>query len=238
MKLRRTIYFLAYLAAAVLAIIILAMSPKASHTISPLRPVILATGIIFIIPGFFLLFSSIFTRADARGEVVKKPWYVTTMGLLAMVWGIACLIAPDQFTANLPITLGISLLIIGATQLVWITRVRKAVKSSAWVYIVPFIIIAIGIVDLLWLPHYGNTGDNNTAACLISGIGALIWAINGIISLFPKKTTVVEEVPAATAAAIEDKTPATAEAEKEKETTAKADESGTESKGDGEAAQK
>lgn len=180
---KKTVYFITYVVVAVIGLLLLIFNHQALETRAlavVLHDIIIAGGIIFIIPGIVMLAMSLKPKHDEMGNVITRPWFSTLIGVLALIWGITMICMPDGFIGNLNITLGISLILAGVAQMIWIV---KSSSSTFFRFIVPSAVIAIGIVLLSVLNHYPDNGQSAQMACIISGITFMVWGVNGIVAL-------------------------------------------------------
>lgn len=182
---KKTVYFLAYTAILVIAILLLIFSGEILSSPDPkdIRNTVLGAGILFIVIGaiFFMIYV---IRTDAAGEQIKtRPWYYTGAALLSILWGLALAIFTGPMTSILAITLGVSLILLGLSQIIWISSTAKKSGVSAWWIIVPVIAVAAGVVDLILIYDSTNADKSGYTATLLSGIVLLCVAINGYISL-------------------------------------------------------
>ncbi|MDE7437219.1 MAG: DUF308 domain-containing protein [Muribaculaceae bacterium] len=187
---RKVIYAIVYLAALIIGSVLLIFNHQAVENTQPtLHPVMIAAGIIFVIPGLYLLIASLIPHKDANGVVISRPWISTVMGIIALIWGVLILIMPGGLLGYLNITLGVSLIIAGLAQITWIIKGRKANGAPIWLYIIPLLVIAAGVWVLLLKTDYQNPGREIIQGCIISGIALVVWAINGFGSLPRRKKT-------------------------------------------------
>jgi len=182
---RKTIYSLCYLAGAAVGIMLCIfnyMTLKPDHPI--LTYLMIATGIIFIIPGIAQLISSLHPKRDTSGNIVERRWYSTIIAVLALLWGISILCMPDGFVGNLSITIGVSVILAGIAQIVWIVR---SAGSTFLRFIIPLLTIAAGITAITIFNHYPDHGHSAQTACILCGITLVVWAGNGFMALRPKR---------------------------------------------------
>lgn len=184
---RKFVYALSYVAAVVFGILLLIFNHQAMVPDDRiLRSVILGAGILFIIPGLLLLIASLKPKKNENGEIVAKPWYPTAIAITSLIWGLMMICMPKGFIGNLNITLGVSLIIVSLAQLLWIIRDRKINGAPFWLYIIPCVMICVGIIVIL-IPHdFQNPGQDMATGCIISGIAYVLWAANGFMAL-PKR---------------------------------------------------
>lgn len=216
---KKLIYFLVYLAAAIAGALLLIFNHQSVEAAKPiLHTLIIGAGIVFVVPGIYQLIASMRPKRNAAGIIVSRPWFSTAMGIASLIWGILMLCMPDGFLGNLNITLGVSLIIAGLAQIVWIVKGRRTNGAPIWLYIIPFIVIAVGVITLMLKRDFQNPGHDQIVGCIISGIALLVWAVNGFLSL-PRRIRTLEDIERETRKLAEDK----AKAAKEEAKAAKED---------------
>lgn len=187
---RKVIYAIVYLAALIIGSVLLIFNHQAVENAQPtLHPVIIAAGIIFVIPGLYLLIASLIPHKDSNGVIISRPWISTVMGIIALVWGVLILCMPGGFLGYFNITLGVSLILAGLAQITWIVKGRKVNGAPVWLYLIPLLTIAAGVWVLLLKKDYQDPGREIINGCIIAGITLIIWAINGFGSLPRRKKT-------------------------------------------------
>lgn len=189
---KKIVYALSYVAAVVFGILLLIFNHQAMISDDQiLRNVIVGAGILFIVPGLLLLIASLKPKRNSQGEIVSRPWYPTAIAIAALIWGLMMICMPKGFLGNLNITVGVSLIIVSLAQLLWIIRDRKINGAPFWLYIIPAVLVCVGVIIIL-IPHdFQNPGQDKATGCIVSGIAYIFWAVNGFISL-PKRTKVVD----------------------------------------------
>lgn len=181
---RRFLYFLVYLATAVAGIVLLIFNSQAAQEVRPvLHPLAIGTGVIFVIPGIYFLISSMRPKRDAAGFIISRPILSTAMGVVSLIWGILILCMPNGVFGSFNITLGVSIIIAGLTQLKWIITNRHRNSTSVWGYIIPILAVAIGVFLLLIQTDFQNPKQDLIVGCIISGITLIACAVNGFFSL-------------------------------------------------------
>ncbi len=216
---KKLIYFLVYLAAAVAGVLLLIFNQQSVEDAKPiLHPLIIGAGIVFVVPGIYQLIASMRPKRNAAGIIVSRPWFSTAMGIASLIWGILMLCMPGGFLGNLNITLGVSLIIAGLAQIVWIVKGRRTNGAPIWLYIIPLLVIAVGVIVLMLKRDFQNPGHDQLVGCIISGITLVVWAVNGFLSL-PRRIRTLEDIERESRKLAEDK----AKAAKEEAKSAKED---------------
>ncbi len=185
---KKIVFYLCYLAALVIGILFLVFSgaSRAAEAPDSIKGLMIATGIILIIPGFVVLLKSLMPKRDAAGNVVTRPWYTTAISIACLAWGIMLLCIPSMYN-TLSTTLGITLILAGFGQMVFIVNSSRPYGLSLAWYIVPICMICVGVIDMTLINDYSNVGDSNCTTAIISGIMLILFAANGFVSVGRRK---------------------------------------------------
>lgn len=187
---RKVIYAIAYICAIAIGLGMLIFNQQVIEDTQPvIRPVIIAAGILFVIPGVYFLLSSLRTKRDVNGNPESRPWFSTITGAIALIWGIILLCFPSGFLNNMNISFGVSLIIVAIAQVVWIIQGIRTNGAPAWLYIIPIIVIAAGVFVIIMPRDYQNPGVETVKGCIITGAALILWAINGFMSLPRRRKT-------------------------------------------------
>ncbi|MDD6356728.1 MAG: DUF308 domain-containing protein [Bacteroidales bacterium] len=137
------------------------------------RYLVIATGILFILPSVISFLISLFSRN-------KRFPFEGIGSLLLGVWFIAM---PDMFANLLMYILGGILIIAGAHQTISLLIARKWTPVSLFFYITPILILAAGIIVVC------NPESIRNFVFLIIGILCLIYAASELLNaiLFLRK---------------------------------------------------
>lgn len=181
---KKSSYLLASIAAIVIGVLLLIFNHQAYEVNeSVLKGVVLATGIIFTVPGFVLLIASFKPKRDADGNIEPKPWYVTAVAIATLTWGIFMICMPAGFLGNLNVTLGVSLVIAGLAQMMWFAVNKIVFRSGALIYALPVIAVGAGIIVCTLPNDYSAAGQSGAVGCIVSGIVAVLWGLNTFFAL-------------------------------------------------------
>lgn len=185
---KKVTFLITYIAALVIGVLFLVFAGEADAPIvnGTIHGMMIAVGIILIIPGFVALIKSMKPRRDPNGVIKTIPWYITACSIASLAWGIMLLCIPS-LSDYLSITLGITLIIAALGQVIFIVLASRPYGASLAWYIVPLCVLCTGIIDITLINDYANRGDSNTTACILSGILLLLWAANGLLSLNYRK---------------------------------------------------
>lgn len=187
---KKVLYACSYIAALVIGVLMLIFNYQALNSDQPvLRALVIASGVLFIVPAVILLLASLSPKRDDKGEIIKRPWFTTVIAVLALIWGILMICMPSGLLGNLNITLGISLILVGIAQVIWII---KSKESTFWRFIIPILSVCVGIITLTLLNNYPDAGNSAQWAAIVSGLTLVLWGINGFASLRSKRILAVE----------------------------------------------
>lgn len=190
---KKVIYFITYLAILAAGIFLLIFSSQAALENQPsLRALIVAGGIIFVVPGLAQLIANLRPYRNKYGVIVPRPWYGTAMGIAALIWGVFMLCMPGGFLGNLNITLGVSLILASLAQITFIIKGRKTNGAPLWLYIIPLLTICTGVITLLLKEDFQNPGHDKVVGCIITGLSLIVLAVNGFLALPRRKFTAEE----------------------------------------------
>lgn len=131
-----------------------------------------AVGLMFVLPSLFVLCSGI-----GRKETMPPGTILVAVG--GLIFGLLMCIFPSAFAGFFVYVFAALLIIMGVLQLVDISSWSKVVKMSYYVYIIPILLIATGIVILCT-----TLRDINTVVVLITGIALIASSLNTFIEYF------------------------------------------------------
>lgn len=196
---KKATYFIVYLAALVIGILLLIgnQAPMEETIPASMRGIVIASGIVFIFGGAVNLVYSMRPKYDAEGVMVSRPWYLTVMAIAALFWGILLVCLSGSFTYNFAVTSGVSLILAGLASVMWIVGARRPYGAAGWWYIAPLCTIGAGIIDITLINDYANLAQSSSTAAILSGILLLCLGVNGFISLNSRKRveeSVIESV--------------------------------------------
>ncbi|MDE6409706.1 MAG: DUF308 domain-containing protein [Muribaculaceae bacterium] len=182
---KKTLFFICYVVGMLIGVMLLIFNYETmNRDQAMLQYTMIAAGVIFIIPGIFQLIASLSPKKDENGNILPRKWYSTVVAIIALLWGIYILIMPLGYKDNLSISLGVSLILAGLAQAVWIV---KTSESTFLRFIVPAVTVVVGILVCSVLNHYPDNGKSAQIGAIISGVMLLIWGVNGFFSLRSKR---------------------------------------------------
>lgn len=193
---KKTTYFIVSLAAVVLGLLLLIcnQAPLGEAFPGGIRGIVIAAGVLFIFGGVVNFIYSMRPRYNAEGVMQTRPWYLTAMSIAAMFWGILLVCLSATFTYTLAVTAGVSLILAGLAQWIYIYSQREPNGAAGWWYVIPFCTIGAGIVDVTLINDYNNLAQSSSTAAILSGILLLCLGVNGFISLNSRKRIAKEVV--------------------------------------------
>lgn len=173
------------------------------HTLDVFTGLIIALGIIFIIPGIINIatLSSIKQEELDNKKSSQPSRFHVVCGLISavgsVIMGISMIGWTELFIKFLPLIFGSILIFGGCFHACAMGMAFRPIRLPLWLYIFPVILIALGasiifIDKATLLPHH---------IVLMTGIGFIIFAINAFIEMWltrkvksPTKKTVEAEV--------------------------------------------
>lgn len=144
-----------------------------------INSLLLVTGLLFLIPGVLNLLLLIDRRgrnADNKGSGMKiaTGWISTAA---AIILGAMIVITPQSFKAEFMFIIG-ALLVLFAVTLIYVMAVNlKAVNLPLWMYALPVLVLADGIVIACL-----KGGHDNTVA-LLMGLGLMVVPVSFFMTL-------------------------------------------------------
>lgn len=167
-------YLLTYLSSLVIGILLLVF-----HTESSLfEGIVIAIGILFIIPSAIMLVGSFISRKDADGNPLPRPWLEIISGILGLILGIWMAAAPAFFISFTVYTLGAILIILGLAGLVFLIVGSRPGTANPWWYITPVLTVLAGVVICVC----GPTAVAGFAV-ILTGCMLICYAVNGLAAL-------------------------------------------------------
>ncbi|MDE6027146.1 MAG: hypothetical protein K2G23_03670, partial [Muribaculaceae bacterium] len=170
---KKVIYFICYVVGMLIGVSLLIFNYEAmDREPTVLRYTLMIAGILFIIPAVIQLIGSLIPKKDENGNILPHKWYTTVVAILGLLWGIYMLIFPLGYNNNLSVTLGVSLILVGLAQGVWIIRTSE---STFLRFIVPLVTVVVGILVFTVFNSFPDNGKSAQTGAIISGIMLLIW---------------------------------------------------------------
>ena len=156
------------------------------HSFDVFTSLIIAMGIVFIVPGIINIASLSTTRQENRNKekVTIGSRFQTICGLISgvgsVIMGISMIGWSELFLKFLPIIFGTILILGGRFHACAMGMAFRPIRLPLWLYILPILLVALGLsiifVDkAILLPCH---------IVLMTGIGLVIFAINAFIELW------------------------------------------------------
>lgn len=156
------------------------------HSFDVFTSLIIAMGIVFIVPGIINIASLSTTRQENRNKakVTIGSRFQTICGLISgvgsVIMGISMIGWSELFLKFLPMIFGTILILGGCFHACAMGMAFRPIRLPLWLYILPILLVALGLsiifVDkAILLPCH---------IVLMTGIGLVIFAINAFIELW------------------------------------------------------
>ena len=150
-----------------------------------LQWIVMAVGLMLVIPGAYSFISAIARRSHVQGEYsAASSTIVASLGALAL--GIWMLVTPAFFVGLLAYIFGAILFLYGIFHIVVIRFWSSPYVLPWWFYVIPVLMIVAGVVILC-----SSVRDMDSAVVLIMGISLVASSINSVlehVSTHPSRT--------------------------------------------------
>lgn len=173
---KKTASLIAYVAALVIGIILLALYNN--EQINLLQGVVVAMGVLITVPSALMFINCFIGHKDEYGNRVFPSWYTVIVAVAGLILGVWMLCKPGWFEVWMVYTLGVILILVGASQIVFIYNASKPYGANPWWYCIPLAVLVGGFI----ICFIGPKGVN-TWATLTTGILLIVYAANGLASL-------------------------------------------------------
>lgn len=142
------------------------------------RSIVLLCGLAFVVPAVLSLLSTFFTGKNSRrGSAMRIIQMVCGVGGLGL--GLCIMLMPDVFRPLLFYPFGALMIVGGLFQVFQLSNRNRPTNYPGWLYVVPILVLAAGIVTLCLPALHGESAERWLV--LVSGIAALLFGINGIM---------------------------------------------------------
>lgn len=131
--------------------------------------IVIILGIMFILPGAYMLVS----QAGARKENRSTGSMITAVGCICL--GVCLCVIPGVFVSVLIYLFAFTLIFIGVAQMVQIADF----KLPMGYYIVPVLVAVTGLIMV-----FAGAEKDASAIVLITGIALLLYSINMLVEYF------------------------------------------------------
>ncbi len=133
---------------------------------------VITVGILFLIPGIIALIGYLSSKPKQSGA--RFP----IEGIGSILFGLWLIVMPDFFANILMYVLGFILILAGIWQLASLNIARKQMKVPGGFFIVPFLILLMGVIVIFFPADVRNT------TFIIIGITCLVYSINELVNYF------------------------------------------------------
>lgn len=146
---------------------------------------IMVLGWLFVIPGVL----SMFAYVRHRGEGFRFGWS-QFLGIGSILFGLCLIVNPLFFEKSLMYALGIILSYAGLSEIIQLTAARQWAHVSGGFYVVPVLIMLVGIFILF------NPIESANIPFIILGVGCMVYGISDLINVikFRKRNEDIQEV--------------------------------------------
>lgn len=131
--------------------------------------IVIALGVMFILPGAFLLLSQLMTDSSRR----SGSSIVAAVGCLCL--GVILCVIPDVFVNILIYLFAFILIVGGIAQLVSLSNF----KMPAGLYIIPALVAITGVVMI-----FAGAEKDASVIVLVTGIAMVLYSINSFVEYF------------------------------------------------------
>lgn len=138
---------------------------------------VIAIGVLFIIPGFISLVSYFTQRNRIEEEVIPSP-ILPVSGIGSLLFGLWLVIMPSFFGDMIVFLLGFVLVLGGVQQVNTLLVARKWMSVPGKAYIIPVLLMLAGVTAL-----FNPTGVRETTFLLI-GVSSLIYFCSELFNWF------------------------------------------------------
>lgn len=135
--------------------------------------IIIAIGVVFLASGLIAILSHL-----AQSSKKERKYSFPLDGLGGFLLGLMLIIMPNFFAKIFTYILGFILLLGGVQQVASLTSARRWIRVPIGFYIVPFLILIVGLLSL-----FNPMGVQETALIII-GIASMVYAISELINWF------------------------------------------------------
>lgn len=149
---------------------------------------VMTIGVLFLLPGLLGLFSYLAYAKKRAQQGIKNTFPIVALG--STLFGLWLIIMPAFFVGILMYVLGVLLVLAGLNQLVNFAALRSCLQVSAGVYVIPSLVLAVGLVVLL------NPFEVATIPFILLGVSSIVYGLTDLFRLlrFRRKQEEVVEL--------------------------------------------
>lgn len=176
------------------------------------RSIVIALGVLFLVPSIVALVISCFPPKDDNG-VKELKWYLIFTSALGVAFGIMLLAIPSFFVQWIVYTLAAILIFCGIAGIIFM-RAGDLPGADGWLYALPVLTLVCGLIIIFIGP-----GATERVIALVSGIFLTVYSLNGFWAYFRRRSLgkrvekAKEEAESEVDTAVEDVTDAAREVE-------------------------
>lgn len=163
-----------YVAALVVGILLLVFC----HEPSLSKSIVIAIGILFIVPGILTIISSLTTVKIVNGVKKGHPYVLTAVGVVALALGLWMVFAPSFFISISVYTLGIALIVCGIASIFFVIEASRPFGAFVGWYILPVLTILAGCVIC-----FAGPATTITFAAIFTGCFLICYAAGGLAGI-------------------------------------------------------
>lgn len=181
-------YFLTYLSALIVGVLLLVFTGKADI----FRWMVIIIGILFLLPSLWVIISGATgskkngvrteyaTDATGGNNDTRRSHnvFLTVIGVCGLVFGVILLSMSGFFAQYIVYTLGVVLILCGLAQIVYMAAVSALAGVNRWFYLMPWLTLIAGIVVIF----LGPDGVGNIITWL-AGVFLVAYAVNGMVQM-------------------------------------------------------
>lgn len=171
---------LTYLSALIVGILLLLFCKE--ETLSD--GIVIAIGILFVIPSVMLLINSFIRKKDTDGNPLPRPWYMIAIGFAGLIFGLWMLIMPGFFINVAVYTLGLVLILCGCASLIYVINASRPFGAYPGWYVMPALTICAGLVVCFIGPR-----ETLSFAAIFSGCFLICYSVAGFASIGREQKT-------------------------------------------------
>ncbi|MCM1153319.1 MAG: DUF308 domain-containing protein [Muribaculum sp.] len=163
-----------YLAALVVGILLLIFHQEGTL----LRAIIIAIGVLILIPAIVVFIRSFLQPKDANGVRPKPLWYVLIVALAGIVFGAWMVFTPDSFRNWTVYVLGAILILSGISGFGFTVQARRGHHLGTGWFVTPTLVAIGGIILIILGPSVIGSIANIAAGVLL-----VVYAVNGFSAI-------------------------------------------------------
>lgn len=145
------------------------------------RSIVIALGVLFLVPSIVALVMSLLPAKDDSGARELK-WYLVFTSALGVAFGIMLLAIPGFFVQWIVYTLAAILIFCGIAGIIFM-RAGDLPGADGWLYTLPVLTLACGLIIIFIGP-----GTTERVIALISGIFLTVYSLNGFWAYFRRRS--------------------------------------------------